>query len=83
MSIQKREFLVKVKEREDFNHRRHAVSALGVNTLEYFEDYNLKRNAACPAIAFGDGGRLAKRAVYGWALNNFTFERTNHVGKSH
>ena len=42
VSIQKREFLVKVKEREDCNHR---------NTLEYFEDYNLKRDAACPAKA--------------------------------
>ncbi len=30
--IQKREFLDKVKEREDCNHR---------NTLKYFEDYNL------------------------------------------
>ena len=32
MSIQKREILDKVKEREDCNHR---------NTLKYFEDYNL------------------------------------------
>jgi hypothetical protein len=39
-----------------------------MNTLKYFEDYSLKRDAACPAIAFSDGGRLAKRAVYGWTL---------------
>ena len=32
MSILKRDFLDKVKEREDCNHR---------NTLKYFEDYNL------------------------------------------
>ena len=48
MPIQKREFLDKVKEREDCNHR---------NTLKYFEDYNLSVTL-----------RLAKRAVYGWAL---------------
>jgi hypothetical protein len=42
VSIQKRGILAKVKEREGCNH---------VNTLKYFEDYNLKRDAACPAIA--------------------------------
>jgi hypothetical protein len=60
VSIQKRGILAKIKEREDCNHR---------NTLKYFEDYNLMRDAACPAIAFGDGGRLAKRAVSGWTLD--------------
>jgi hypothetical protein len=62
VSIQKRGISAKVKEREGCNHR---------NTLKYFEDYNLKRDAACPAIAFSDGGRLAKRAVYGWTLGRF------------
>jgi hypothetical protein len=61
--MQKRGILAKVKEREGCNHR---------NTLKYFEDYNLKRDAACPAIAFSDGGKLAKRAVYGWTLSNFS-----------
>ena len=42
--MQKREILVKVKEREDCNHR---------NTLKYFEDYNLKRDAE-----IGQKGRL-------------------------
>ena len=32
MSVQKRDFLGKIKEREDCNRR---------NTLQYFEDYNL------------------------------------------
>jgi hypothetical protein len=58
--IQKGGILAKVKKREDCNHR---------NTYKYFEDYNLKRDAACPAIAFSDGGRLAKRAICGWALD--------------
>jgi hypothetical protein len=64
VSIQKRGILAKVKEREGCNHR---------NTLKYFEDYSLKRDAACPAIALslskGDGGRLAKRAVLGMTLS--------------
>jgi hypothetical protein len=61
VSIQKRGILAKVKERKSCNHR---------NTLKYFEDYNLKRDAACPAITFSDGGRLTKRAVYGWTLDS-------------
>jgi hypothetical protein len=44
VSIQKREFLVKVKEREDCNHR---------DALEYFDDFNLKRDAE-----IGQKGRL-------------------------
>jgi hypothetical protein len=44
VSIQKRGILPKVKEREGCNHR---------NTLKYFEDYNLKRDAE-----IGQKGRL-------------------------
>ena len=44
VSIQKRGILAKIKEREDCNHR---------NTLKYFEDYNLKRDAE-----IGQKGRL-------------------------
>jgi len=29
---------------------------------------DFERDAVCPAIAFGDGGRLGKRTVYGWTL---------------
>jgi hypothetical protein len=42
VSIHKRGILVKIKERKGCNQK---------NTLKYFNDYNLKRDAACPAIA--------------------------------
>ena len=48
VSIQKRGILAKVKKREGCNH---------MNTLEYFEDYNLSVTQ-----------RLFKRAVSGWKL---------------
>ncbi len=37
VSVQKCDILFKVKACEDFNRRRHEVSALGVNMLQYFE----------------------------------------------
>jgi hypothetical protein len=58
VSIQKREILVKVKSKiPDFERGKAKIvtiplfSGTGIHTLEYFEDYNLKRDAACPAIA--------------------------------
>jgi hypothetical protein len=71
--------LVKVKSKiPDFERGNAKVATIpivigtGIHPLRYFEDYNLKRDAACPAIALslskGDGGRLAKRAVCGWTL---------------
>jgi hypothetical protein len=56
------QFLFKVKEGENSKHPdrhrdRHPY-------LEVFRGLELEPDAACPAITFGDGGRLGKRGRF-------------------
>jgi hypothetical protein len=66
-TFEKCSILFKIKSKiPDFERGKARILTAGIPVV--FRELEFESDAACPTIAFGDGGRLGKRGVFFKAL---------------